>query len=269
MVEKLMGKNLGPITFVVPVSNDVIYQKNFLSSPLFSTSNNCQILTQRGFSSAPKAYNAAIDQALNEVIIFTHQDVFFPESWLAGLEGALRCLETQDPNWGVLGCFGSAKGKIGGVGRVYTTGMGMHGKEIIRPEPVETLDEIVLVVRKSSGLRFDPFLPHFHLYGVDICMSAKEKGMGCYAIPDFCIHNTMQIIDLPKEFYSCYRYVKKKWSKYLPIYASCIKISRFDKELYLRQIRKMYGRLRGRGSIRKCRAEDPMSVLAQRVDPKD
>jgi hypothetical protein len=223
-------------------------------------------LVQRDFSSAPKAYNAAIDQALNEVIIFAHQDVFFPKTWLADLERALRYLETEDPNWGVLGCFGSAKSRIGGVGRVYTTGKRMHGNEIIRPEPVETLDEIVLMVRKSSGLKFDPFLPHFHLYGVDICMSAKEKGMACYAIPAFCIHNTTQIIDLPKEFYSCYRYVKKKWSKYLPIYTSCIKISRFNKELYVRQMKKMYRKLLGKGSVGKCRAEDPMSMLAQYKD---
>lgn len=258
--------NLRSITFVVPVNDDIICKRNLLSSPLFRTLKHYQILAQRDFSSASKAYNAAISQALNDLVVFTHQDVFFPESWLGNLERALKYLETVDPSWGVLGCFGSAKGKAGGVGRVYTTGKGIHGNKITRPEPVETLDEIVLVIRKSSGLKFDPSLPNFHLYGTDICMSAKENGMACYVFPSFCIHNTIQIIDLPKEFYSCYWYVKKKWSKYLPIYTSCIKISRFNEELYVRQIKQIYRRVRGRESIGKRRHEDLTKVSVQFED---
>jgi len=55
---------------------------------------------------------------------------------------------------------------------------------------VQTLDEIVLIFRRDSGLSFDETLPHFHFYGTDICMRAAEQGRQCYAISAFCVHNT-------------------------------------------------------------------------------
>ena len=152
------------------------------------------------------------------------------------MERALSYLENKRKNWGILGCFGSRKFAEGGLGRVYTTGLGFHGRVLDEPEPVETLDEIILIIKKSSGLRFDIALPHYHLYGADICMSAKEKGMTNYAIQGFCVHNTNQLLILPKEFYDCYRYIKRKWKKYLPIYASCMKITSFNEKLYLKKI---------------------------------
>jgi hypothetical protein len=142
---------------------------------------------------------------------------------------------------------------------------GKEGQEIDKPEPVETLDEIVLVIRKSSGLRFDPSLPHYHLYGTDICMAAREKGMMSFAIPAFCIHNTNQLLTLPAEFYECYRHVKRKWRKYLPIHASCIRITRFDRVLYMRRIHKVYERLIGKKIMPKSRVDDPRTLIGQKL----
>ena len=68
---------------------------------------------------------------------------------------------------------------------------------------VQTLDEIVLILKKSSGLRFDDSLPHFHFYGTDICLRAAQRGMRSYAISAFCVHNTHQTLVLPEEFYEC------------------------------------------------------------------
>ncbi len=116
---------------------------------------------------------------------------------------------------GGVGLFWVTIGRKGGVGRVYTTARGLHGNETDIPEAVETVDEIVIGIRKSSG--FDSIRGcYFHLYGTDICMSAKENGMNCYAVPAVCIHNTNQLIELPEEFYQCYYHVKRRWKKYLP-----------------------------------------------------
>ena len=142
------------ITFVIAVNNDDIYRSNFLASPLFHADHCHQILPQRNFRSASQAYNAGMNQAQNDLIVFAHQDIFFPEGWIAELQHALKYLAIKDPSWGVLGSFGSKKNRPGGVGLVYTTGMGIHGNKIDSPEQVETLDEIVLVLRKSSGLQF-------------------------------------------------------------------------------------------------------------------
>lgn len=258
---KTMGRH--GLTFVVAVNDDKILRQNLLSSPLFASDDKHQIIERHDYTSAAIAYNSAIEEAKNDIIVFVHQDVYFPDNWLDELEGALKYLEDTNPSWGVLGCFGSSKGRPGGVGRVYTAGLGLHGNHIHKPEVVETVDEIVIVIRKSSGLRFDPALPHFHLYATDICMSAREMGMACYAIPAFCIHNANLYLNLPKEFFECYHHIKKRWKKYLAIYTSCIIISRFNNDVNLRKIKSVYRKLFGKVETGQAqhRVEDPRTLL--------
>jgi Glycosyltransferase like family len=255
------------VTFVIPVNDDVVFKKNFLSSPVLKGEHLHEIIVQRGFSSAAQAYNSAFAKAKNDLIIFVHQDVFLPENWLLRLEESIDYLERQAINWGVLGCYGlrTEDDKPMGIGRVYTHGVGIHGIDIDKPEPVQTLDEIILIIRKSSGLRFDPSLPHFHMYGTDICMTAREKEMPSYVIPAFCIHNTNQIIKFPREFYECYRYIKRRWRKYLPIYTSCIKISSFDSEIHLRRLRSICSNLFHKSRQRINRTADPESILERLI----
>jgi len=88
------------ITFVIPVNDNEVYQKNFLASPLFKNKHHHEILRMSNFPSASKAYNAGIDQASNDLIVFAHQDVFLPESWIADLRRALLYVEEEDPNGG-------------------------------------------------------------------------------------------------------------------------------------------------------------------------
>ena len=60
------------------------------------------------------------------------------------------------------------------------------------PAQVATLDELLLVVRRDAGLRFDPTLG-FHLYGADICLQAREQGLAVVAIAALCHHNSSTI----------------------------------------------------------------------------
>src|ERR1700726_1969951 len=94
------------ITFVIAVNNKHVFESNFLASPCLNGAHSHQIIVQEGFSSASKAYNEAIDRSTNDVIVFAHQDILFPEPWLTDLQRALNSLETSDPQWGVLGCYG-------------------------------------------------------------------------------------------------------------------------------------------------------------------
>src|SRR5579863_4382532 len=95
-----------PLTFVSAVNNEDIFLNNFMVSPCFRHPHHHQILAQRNFSSAAKAYNDAITGSVNELLIFAHQDMVFPQSWVSDLERSLKLLEATDPHWGVLGCYG-------------------------------------------------------------------------------------------------------------------------------------------------------------------
>jgi hypothetical protein len=259
-----MGKER--FTIVAAVNDITVLQKNLYLSPGIKNDSSNQIIIKHNYRAASLAYNEAIEESKNDIILFVHQDVYFPETWFPSFINALSYFENEKINWGVLGCFGIREECNKGIayGKVYSNGWGAIGREIIKPEPVQTLDEIVLVIKKSSGLRFDPTLPHFHMYGADICMSAKDRGMTSYVLPAFCIHNTNQIVSLTSEFYECYRHIKKRWKKNLPIHTPCIRISRFNEEIYERKIREIYSGIRNKNSIPISRVEDPRSLM--RVD---
>lgn len=227
-----------PITFVVAMNKREVLENNFLASPCVQGSHAHQILLQENFASAGAAYNDAIDRSANDLLVFCHQDMYFPESWQPQLEVALEHLGGLDPEWGVLGCSGITRdGALHGV--VYSSGVGIIGQPS-EPEPVQTLDEIVLILRKSSGLRFDETLPHFHLYGADICLRARERGRKSYAISAFCVHNTHQSLILPPEFYEGCEWMRRKWKGELPIQTTCIRITRWNLPIYRRRMNEWY-----------------------------
>jgi hypothetical protein len=98
------------------------------------------------------------------------------------------------------------------------------------PAKVATLDELLLVVRRDSGLRFDPDLG-FHLYGADICRQARERGLAVVAVGALCHHNSRSLV-LPESFYHSAAVFARKWSHRLPVATPCIIIDR-DAEVCL------------------------------------
>ena len=213
------------------------------------------------YPSASLAYNSCIEEADHDLIIFAHQDIYLPEEWFHQLASAISFLEERDVRWGVLGCYGTGPSFEDQAGSVYQSGMGIIGRHLERPELVQTLDEILLVIRKSSGIKFDRNFPGFHLYGSDLCMTAHAAGMPCYAIPAFCIHNTNQILRLPREYWRCYKYFKRKWYGSLPVYTSCIEISRFDQARWVRRAKELKGQMLGMRHAPSTRLADPREAM--------
>jgi glycosyltransferase involved in cell wall biosynthesis len=249
-------------TFVIAVNNRELFKYNFLASPCLGQRQDCQILAQENFGSAAKAYNDAIDRADNDLIVFCHQDIVLPELWLSQLNSAVRYLEIHDPKWGVLGSYGKTQDGRG-WGHVYSSGRDVIGEPLERPVAVQTLDEIVLILRKSSGLRFDDSLPHFHFYGTDICLRAAKNGMKSYAISAFCIHNTHQTLVLPKEFYECCRHVKRVWKNCLPIQTTCVAVTKSNFPVYRRKLGELYLRHIRRKECGGTRVQDPLRLLEE------
>jgi glycosyltransferase involved in cell wall biosynthesis len=211
-------------TLVSPVNDPAVAESCLLKSRLES---RFQVLLQRGYSSAAEAYNNALDFAAHDVVIFAHQDVFIPPGWIEHFEAILRKLHASDPCWGVLGVYGVRKNGTG-RGWLYSTGLDrVVGDPFNMPEEVRTLDEVLLIIRKSSGLRFDEGLPGFHMYGTDICLEAERKGLTNYAIPCFVVHNSNGYKHFPMSFWRAYFYVRKKWRDRLPIHSSCATVRRY------------------------------------------
>jgi hypothetical protein len=243
------------ITFVVSVNNRAVLNANLLASPALRENDSHELIIQEGYPSAAKAYNDAIRRSKNDLMVFLHQDIYLPATWIQRLETCVAALERKDPKWGLAGCWG-ATADGNGWGYVHTPPYGVMGSKYDDPIEVQTLDEIVLVMLRSRGLKFDEQLPHYHFYGADLCLTARDRNLKAYAISAFCVHNANYIRIMPAEFYENYRFVKKKWKKFMPIQTPCIRISRFDNNLCERKVKEVYRKLRGRG-IGQRRSDNP------------
>jgi GT2 family glycosyltransferase len=219
----LAGSSSMNWTVISATNNNRVLESSLLSSPDLRDAS--QVILQRGYSGAAAAYNHAIDKAQSDLLVFVHQDVYLPAGWLASLRRTLELLSKVDPNWGVLGIWGVNKSPTDGTGFLYCTANGRLGNAFEGVREVRTLDEVLLIMRKSSNLRFDEQLPGFHMYGPDICLEAKRQGMRSYAISAFCIHNTSSYKMLPLDFWRCYLLMRKKWRSALPIATSCTEIT--------------------------------------------
>jgi Glycosyltransferase like family len=208
---------------VSAVNNEQVLQANLLSSPDASSARD--VVLQRGYTSAASAYNAALETSRARIVVFAHQDVYFPQGWLARVDSAIAKIEATDPHWGVLGVWGvRANGKH--TGHLYCAGLQEEiGERFEDGRPVRTLDEVVLIVRRDARLRFDAGLTGFHLYGTDICLTAASQGMGCYAISAYCVHNTNGYAFLPYQFWRDALYIRRKWWSQLPIDTPCLRIT--------------------------------------------
>ena len=229
------------ISFVVATNSDDVLRKNLLASPVLR--NGHQLILKRNYSSISLAYNAGISEAEHDIMVFIHQDVFLPEKWDDKLLFTIKDMESRNVRWGVLGVYG-VTGENNDAGYVYSNGLQRLLGKSGQSEEVRTLDEVVLVLRKSSGLMFDVLLPHFHLYGTDICLEAKEKNLKNFAINNYCIHNSLPIVALDNDFWECTEYIRRKWRKDLPIRTPVVTIYRNPFRRFIIKVRKRIGHLR-------------------------
>jgi hypothetical protein len=136
---------------------------------------------KRGWS-ASIGLNRGIDLAGSEWIICVHQDVIFPDCWL---EYAVPQFEETTNNAAIIGLVGIRRdGTFAG----HVKDPHGHRKWPPLPSAVISIDEHLMVLRKSAGIRFDEEAPGFHLYGTDICLTAQARGLGSVVIDAPVVH---------------------------------------------------------------------------------
>jgi len=248
-------------TLVSAVNRDEVVRSCLLGSPEVPSAG--RLILQRGYATAADAYNKAIDAAPTDLIVIAHQDVFFPAGWTRDFERALWEIAETVPNWGVLGVWGALTGG-GSGGLVYDGGWSrVLGTNFEGGSEVCALDEVVLILRKSSGLRFDPNIPGFHMYGADICLEARKRGMKCYAISAFCIHNTNQYGMLPWAFWKAYLAMRRKWKDQLPVRTTCTEITRWCWPMLRWNLTRAINLATGRDKPPARRVQDPKSLYEE------
>jgi hypothetical protein len=222
---QLMRSTKLSIAVVAAINDDQCLALNLAASPML-VENGIPLITKRGYKSATSAYNEGLDEADADIVIFTHQDVYFPHGWEKKMLLAIETLQQRGEKWGVLGVIGADKGG-NLVGGAWSNGLQRKIQSSFNsPAPVRSFDEIVLILRKSNGLRFDDHLPGFHLYGTDIALSAIKAGQGAYVFDAPVIHNSIWRKKLGLSYCAAYRYMQRKWSHELPVYTLVLPIKR-------------------------------------------
>jgi hypothetical protein len=222
------------ISFVVCSSDEIILKANLLASPCL-TKNSChEDIAIRNAPSAAAGLRMGITRSSNKLIACVHQDVFLPAGWdrlilkqylmaerlygpsgVAGVYGVGPVANEPDDCYPDLP-YGLTAKRIGWVedrGTVRNEGPGL-------PAAVATLDELLLVVRKDTPLRFDPELG-FHLYGADLCLQAHEHGLAVVALGAPCRHNSRSV-GLLDAFFASAKVFARKWAHRLPIATPCV-----------------------------------------------
>ncbi len=152
---------------------------------------------------AAQGLNQGIEQLAAEWIVTVHQDVLFPADFWTRLQASLAQLPPSVALAGIVGCEGSGRFRghiVDPNGHCYWPSL---------PHPVLTLDEVLIAVRKSSGLRFSADVPGFHCYGADICFEAASRGLGTMAIDAPLLHLSTGKLDAAYERAS--QWLLAKW----------------------------------------------------------
>lgn len=234
---------------LVCASNDeTTLRANLFASDLAQQVGETVVI--RDARSASAAYNQGLAETSAPFAIFAHQDVYFPPGWLAELRRAIADLTSQDPDWAVLAPFGISNMQHRGT--VYSTSLSaVVGQPVAFPVAAESVDELVIVLRRSSNVRFDDQLPDWHLYGTDIVQTALSEGKGAWIADLPLVHNDKFHPNLNHGFRKAYRAILRKWRSTLPIRTPVLWLRPSGLDLVLFQIKAWRSR-----SKRKKRAGD-------------
>lgn len=203
------------LSFVTMVTKDELYQENVISST-YVNRNDIEYITVKNSKSGASGLNSGVEKATNNIVVCCHQDVFFENGWYEKLNKCLDKLNdiTKYRLWGILGFAGTTyDGKMVGT----HSGLGMtDNMDII---PVQTLDESVLIIKKSDNFKFDEGLIYYHMYGTDITLQSHSKDLNVYVLNVPIDHRTKWTSG--NGFGESVTYIQKKWhSKYNVIYTT-------------------------------------------------
>lgn len=245
---------------IAAVNDEAVLRDNLAASPALVQQPG-RLTGLRDQPSMGVAYNRGLDRTDAAICVFAHQDVYLPLGWDTRLAAHLSDLSAIDPDWAVAGVYGV--GLDGAhAGRVWSSGLGKEiGVSPVAPVPVQSLDELVIVLRRSSGLRFDETLPSFHLYGTDIVQAALAAGYGAYVVDAPVVHNSTPVRSLRGGFLTAYDHLRKKWRRALPIVTPVTRITRFGMTVRWQHLRRAL-RLKRRGLPSQDKTRAPANPAA-------
>jgi SAM-dependent methyltransferase len=254
-----------PMTLVACVNDDDQLESNLLRSPCLDPGTPHQLILMRQQATAADGFNAALEQARHDLVIFVQQDIYLPRGWDSRFLEQLRVAEERFGPVGVAGVFGYSFGPEGktDLGRVLDRYL-LHDMPAPLPAMADGLDEIVLAVRRDTPLRFDPMLG-FHLYGADLCLTARRQGLPVAVLDAPCLHNSL-FAYLSADFHAARERLLAKWPGIRPLYSSMGRLDTMQPQpvpsTWAEDLRERAARLEADLAATRARLDDRLQHIA-------
>lgn len=233
------SSDLPTLSFITGVSRLDVLQKHLARSPCFAA-HGASLTACLNAPSAAQAFNAAVLTCQTDWLVWVHQDVFLPEGWEKRFAEQLQIAQAQWPSLAVAGVYGVRGQGLSAqhVGHVLDRG-NLLAPQAAMPSLADSLDELLVAVRVSSGLQMDPDLG-FDFYGTDLVLQAQAKGMCCAVVDAYCEHWSDTPVQWPLPVTMVERIARnagvfeRKWAQQLPITTTCFDIHQLgDVESFL------------------------------------
>jgi hypothetical protein len=206
------------LTFVACVNDDAQLEANLARSPCFRSEGPHELLVFRGCATAAEGLNAGIERARGDFVVLVHQDVYVPDQWPRRMGAQWRLAESAGGPIGIAGVFGVLDRTVpfDAIGRVVHRDRLLAHRTL--PADVDGLDELLMVVPRSTPLRADPSLG-WHLYGTDLALAAQRAGSRVVVLDAPCHHNSLTG-RVPATYRDSERVLARKWREQLPIHTN-------------------------------------------------
>jgi hypothetical protein len=212
---QISKQDVDEVIFIIVYNDEQVLNNCFLSSVGINR-NSLLTYHNKDKKGLPEIFNEILNDNLlkqNAWLVFCHQDFILNEP--------LKVKLINKNKLGVYGPIGCRLDTPPFLGQITQVDKSIIGTRLLQDTPVETLDEMCLIVHTQAfreGLRFDPRFT-FHFYGADLCIQAFILGFDVMAIQIDCQHKCKTLtgdVNSPEYFEMLERF-ENKWSSMLPI----------------------------------------------------
>jgi hypothetical protein len=184
-----------------------------------------QIIPCRNAKSAAEAFEAGKRQSTEPWIVYSHQDVYFPEGSGREIEKALET-EEQDRILGFIGLSGTPNSDVSLAGWVVDRVTNVM--DYPASSSAITVDELAVILHRDCKYRIDPRFG-WHRWATDLCLQAAFDGNYAKILRVLLHHNSKHDNNWPPEVYASAEALLDKYPQLSVIHTLCGSLTRAQK----------------------------------------
>jgi hypothetical protein len=221
-----------PLHFVTCSNDFGVLSGHLLASPCLA-SGRYPVTVCMNRSSAAEAFNPLMGNGSDaEWLVWVHHDVYLPEGWDEQFIAAISSSRKRFQDLAVVGVYGISGTGTHACRAGHLLDRGTVLKEAATlPCSVDSLDELLFAVRRTTGLLLDETLG-FDFYATDLVLHAKASGWQSVVVDAYCEHwsstpSSGNIAPAVLErIAKSAKVFERKWAQHFPITTPCFDIAR-------------------------------------------